>query len=116
MISAGRRAAFIHERHRLWSGHITGFDVVNSKTRPFDHRANWSVEMAAAADVPPRGRQPILPSTHGLVGRQAMLSEQELTPGPQHAPHLCKRRARPRDRAQGPGGDDAIDTMLVERN
>src|SRR5215212_8033727 len=82
-LSARPGAAFIHERHRLWSAYIAGFDVVNAKTRPFDHRANWAVEMAAAADVPPRGRQTILPSTHGLFGGQAMLRKQELTPGPQ---------------------------------
>src|SRR5258708_24126263 len=110
------RAAFIHERHRLRSGDIAGFDAVDAEATPFDHGTDRTVEVTAPADTPPGRRQPILPSAHALVGGQTVLDEQQLAARPQYAPHLGERGAGLRDRAQGPGRDDGLDAMLVERN
>src|SRR5712671_4269390 len=65
-------AAFVHERHRLGSGHIARFDPVDAESCRFDHGTDRAVEVTATADIPPGRRQPILPPKHGLVGCQAV--------------------------------------------
>jgi hypothetical protein len=44
-----------------------------------------------------------------------VLDEQQLAARPQYAPHLGERGAGLRDRAQGPGRDDRINAVFVER-
>src|SRR5260221_594605 len=110
------RTAFIHEGHRLRPGDIAGLDPVDTKTRAFDHRADRAVEVTATTNVSPGWRQPILPPAHARIGCETVLDEQQLAARPQHAPHLCERHSSLRDRAQGPGRDDGIDAMFVERN
>ena len=49
-------AALVHECHWLRAVHIARLESIELKAGPFDQRANWPVEMAAAADaLPDRG-------------------------------------------------------------
>src|SRR5437879_1321013 len=51
-------AALVHERHRLRPRHVAGLEPIDLESRVFDQRPDRPVQMAAAADAPPRRGQP----------------------------------------------------------
>ena len=61
-----------------------------------------------------RAVQAVLPAGElGVVGAD-VLQEQELSPGPQHAPHLGQRSVRVADRAQSECRDGRVERVVLE--
>src|SRR5258705_10022582 len=108
-------SAPIHEGPGLWPFHITGFERVHSEAGGADQVVHIAIEMAAATDPLPAWRQPVLPADYPRFLRQPVLNEKETSARLQHALHLMQRGARVRDRAQGPGHHERIESGIPER-
>lgn len=72
--------------------------------------------MAAAADLLPQRRQPILPSLYRVLRSQSVFDEKELAARSQDAPHLVQRTDRIRNRAQGPSSHNGVDAVILDRD
>src|ERR1051325_8350538 len=78
----------IHEGPGLGAFHVAGFERVDPEAGVPDQIIHLAVEVAAAADTAPAGRQAVLPTDNRRFGREAVLNEKE-TPGRlQDATHL----------------------------
>src|SRR5712692_1344710 len=93
----------IHERPRLRAFHVVGRDLIDLEARGADQIVDLPVEMTPAGDPFPERRQAVPPTSYRWLWRQAMLDEEQLSPGFQNAPHLGQRPSRIR-RVLKPGG------------
>src|SRR5438477_12718119 len=105
--------AFVHERHRFWTLHVTPLQSREAKARHFNELRNGPVKMTTSGDFFPNGIQPVLPLPHALVGRKTVLDEQELAAGFENTPHFPERRRNVRNRAKSPGCHDSIDAGIL---
>src|SRR5215213_1183451 len=92
------------------------FHPINPEAGALDHGPDRSIEMTAATDAFPGGRQPVLPSPYILVRRHAMLHEQELAARPKHATHFSERHRGIWNAAQGPSRHDRIHAAIIKGN
>src|SRR5713101_4170656 len=107
--------ALIEKGHRFQTGHIACFNELAAEPCIFDQCPNWPVQMTAAGDALPCRDQAVLPSAHALIGCQPVFDKEQLAARPEHAAHFFERGDYLRYAAQGPGGDDGIDAVVVQR-
>src|SRR5690348_16149348 len=67
----------IHEGPGLGAFHVGGFERIDPEAGVPDQIIHLAVEMTAAADPAPAGRQPVLPADNRRFGREAVLNEKE---------------------------------------
>src|SRR6266568_8810070 len=82
--------AFIRIGHRTRSRKVERFLLGDVKSCCSDEIVNFTIEMAASTDPPPRRRHPILPDCDTGIGRPAVLDIDHAAACLQHSLHLPK--------------------------
>jgi len=84
----------VREGHGARSGEILRSQFPNPKSRGGNDLVDSSIQMATAADVFPKRRQPVLPFRDAWVGSVTVLHKHQLTFRFQYAFDLLKRSRR----------------------
>src|SRR6185437_6134963 len=113
--SAWAGTAGVDECHGPWPFEIAGFHILDAEARRADQLVRLAIEMAAAGNPTPNGRQPVLPTGNAGLRRAAMLGEEKLAAGPEHPSDLRERRCGIVDGAQREGHDGGIDALVLDR-
>src|SRR6266702_5821151 len=77
-LSVWSSAALVQKVHRLRAGRVARVEVVDDEAAALKHERYWPIQLAAAADALPGGRQAVLPFTHTFVRRETVLDEEQV--------------------------------------
>ena len=105
----------IHENQGLRTCRVAGVEPLHSEAACLDQAGRWTVKVTVPGAVFPDGREPALPAPDTGLRRQTMLDEAEDAVRLENAPDLGERLLRLRHAAERPGGDDAVDAAILQR-
>lgn len=112
-VASSLRPAAIDEGHGLGPFQVASLQLGDGETASVDQRRNVAIEVAAAGQGFPVGRQPLLPAHYRGIRGQAVFAEQQAAARFQYPAHLLQRGHGVRDGTQGKGTDDAVETGLA---
>src|ERR1051326_5187726 len=96
-MSFARRAPLIKEGHYFGTFNVGGIYLRDLKPGFFDQLADGPIQVATAGNPLPDRGEAILPPANVEFRRKAMLDEQQLTIGSEHAMHFPQRACRVRN-------------------
>src|SRR5690554_7907933 len=96
-------------------GHIQVLQLLNLKTGVFNQFRDVPVQVAAASQLSPSRRYPVLPFTRGVVWGFSVFQEQQVATGLEYPLHLQQGRVPVRNGAQGEGKQNGIDRVVLDR-
>src|SRR5437016_13274640 len=104
------RKSLIHKGHRTRPRKIRGLDFINREAGTGDQVIDLAIEMAAARESLPNGRQVILPGRYSRVRRASVLKKNKGAVWLQNSSHLAERINCVGNRAQRPCRDHRVNT------
>ena len=88
------RDSLIKERERARGKILVGgTQAIQAKAGVLDQIVYLSVQMAAASDLFPQRRYPVLPARDGFIRRAPVLGKQQFAIRFENAPHFTESRA-----------------------
>lgn len=111
-LGLGSSASCVHVRHdartiRVLVPYLCQFEAGRA------HKViNFSIQMASAGNLAPKGSEPALPPFDPRLGRKPVFDEEQFAAGPEHALHLAQCGERFWDRTKRPCHDDRVDCVV----
>src|SRR5207248_1416297 len=93
---------------------IEGVEFLDREAGGRNELDDWTSEMASAEEPLLYRVEPSLPATYRLVRRQAVLDEVQAPAWLENTPQLAQGGSDVRNRAQCPGGQGSVKTLIQE--